>query len=255
VKASAALALVLGLCTAGCSNYHPISQQQQSHASIAQLVAVTLPDSLGPGAPVDLAVQWYPVDCHESFLRFDVSTDARGRIVVVPRTWIRVDDTGCLASSVCDLVVSTIRLQVPDSGSTEVLIGGAYGAIDLRLAPHVAPGPGHVVQVIARASSGYPDSPPVPGLNVDLILSSPWQLIERQATDSLGYATFSSHCSPDSAGTVYLWVEDPEWGCGVDLLRCEGALSPCGRAFRTILLHGPKPSTMYSREPIPASAS
>ena len=234
--ARVALALA-GLGLAGCGN-GPIRPDDYDE-SYARLVSVTIFDSTTTSGLVPITIHWLPTNCSETLEAIDVRSEPGYQTLVTLRTRL-LFDANCSTES-CASRDTTI--DVPFENRLVILGYNEASQFPMDVAtPPVGPGQ-HAIQVRDRGSQL-----PVPGVVLEhrsFVESGP--SLSTVTTDSTGWAVATPGCSINPDGSTVLVMDDPEFGCGTDVLRFDPTKAPCRRALRTFLLHGPPPPPLGVR--------
>lgn len=237
-RAAASVVAAFAIASSGCGSGNQLSPTLQSRSSYAQIIGVTYPESLEVGELATFTIHWLPVDCSERLVALEFRNDsARGSFVEV-RTRQAISDFRCPAGDACVSRDTSFQFRVAAPGALPLYVSGLYGAVRITWDALPAAGsPEHFVEVRRRGTEAY-----IPGLSLSYRSStSPQDILGAAVTDSVGQARLTPKCPTDPAARIWLIVDDPGWGCGIDILSFDHVNAPCVRALHTILLYGPKP--------------
>jgi len=220
----AAIVIVFALCSCGHDN--PVDPEPIRIVP-AQVIAVTLPESLEAGATVPVYLHWFP-GCGQKLEQLAPVLDG-------PRHWT-ISPMGvtrgiviCLANASCGAVPDTLDVTVPATGTDHYTIHGPLGSLDFDVAAGIgAPGSGHRFTLVDQSG--------VPRANEAVRYFDRWRgetVIDSTITDSSGTSRVAPAPCTDYETDVVIGRL-----CGGGTLRF---FPFCGRALRTVMLYVPPP--------------
>jgi len=220
--ALAAFLIACTLCSCGDNGVDP----EAPRIMAAQVIAVTLPESLVAGATVPVLVHWFPRDCAEEIERMSPVLDGPRHWTISPRGVAPGGIIICTDELWCGAAFDTLDITVPAAGTDHYTLSGAFGAFDFDVAAGVgADGPGHRLTLV--------DPSGAPRVNQQVRYLDRWQaggvILDSTITDSAGTARAAP--PPCSEGEIDMYVDQ---FCGSGTLRFYPL---CGRALRTVMLY------------------